>query len=288
MLHAPRRRFGYTVAFTLALIAPTALPLANAAAPAYAAQAADTKETVALTFIHPSEFIAVLKEQPVISEKNLKKGMVSVSIYQAIKGLRRLSPRDLDGSLDIEGTPEAIAEVKSLVEMSDHAPREAILTLSITRVYLNADGVRQRKAVGRARVNTTNNAATVVEVAGGYHVSVTPHMNGDNSVSLAVDSVFPESDKQDGIAVTAPQYVRIMNGDKRRFRFAAAATRPETRAMFGPKGKRIVVNDDRDFERFFKGQAAVLYYVDVTPYVDITATGTPLPSESATPNNTAP
>ncbi|WP_309708349.1 hypothetical protein [Armatimonas sp.] len=90
-------------------------------------------------------------------------------------GVESLSPDNLAQELTVRAEPRAIAEIEALQRLLDVKIRELGITFTVDS--------------SKAATRTFNNAPTLLSVLAqgkAYALQVTPHLNGNNTVSLAI------------------------------------------------------------------------------------------------------
>ena len=185
----------------LAALVPFSAAHAQTSAPLATATATRDKDvesnTFTLRWIKPSRFIANLAypagpEQP-----------TGDTLMPA--GLRRISSDDTTGRVFVQGTPEALAQIQEISRLLDVDPRRVRLSIRILRAPANQvtilgepdQKLRKGEVVSSAAALFQNNEANTLYAFGDgklFRVPLTPHINGDYSVSVAIDlSSLPAS-----------------------------------------------------------------------------------------------
>ncbi|WP_394796033.1 hypothetical protein [Armatimonas sp.] len=140
-------------------------------------------------------------------------------------GLESLSPDNLKQELAAQGDPKALDELRELIRLLDTKARDVTLTLSVDSSTATVQA-------------TNNNSARLTVVSQGklYSLDVTPHINGDGSVSLFVGVLTSEEasvidwggaaggrKKPDG---SAPQtFRRVQPGEPITFKWGSVTVR---------------------------------------------------------------
>ena len=213
-----------------------ALPsFAHAQTPAAPPAASQTQsQTLILQHIKPSEFVRSLGQY----------GM-------ATSGIVRMSPDDSKGRLLIQGTERDIAKIQEIVHLLDIKPRAAYFTVRLLRVAANAvvaeGATRVRgEVVTTANTKGENNARLALYAVGDgkfFTISVTPHINGDGSVTISMQLSDTQTAENNGAETSA------------------AANPPRTQTRRTPNGSPVIATDLPVVTQNAK------YYLEVTPQV---------------------
>ena len=108
-----------------------------------------------------------------------------------LPGLVSLSPDDVSGDLTMRGDKAALDQVTEIVQLLDFRPRSVRLTVAIVR-YLPDGGAAPplRHVEATAFLLANNNAlceTTVFADGHAFRIRLAPHVNGDNSVTVATE-----------------------------------------------------------------------------------------------------
>lgn len=192
--------------------------------PAQASPAAkDTivTETILLKYMLPSQAVKffttpseLLSTDPSIGAKP-KPPKVAPTIPTLPNGIIGTTPKDNDLSLTLKGTRRGVKEATALLRFLDVKPRQVQIKTRLIEIRLSEDGTKQEKLLQSPIVSTTNNVPAGVGLSFGNStrsafttsggnttsrpntsISVTPNINGDDSISLTVKlSIQPHSNE---------------------------------------------------------------------------------------------
>lgn len=175
------KRFASSVAAFTAVTAVTLIGACAPSAPARAAEVGSVIETVQLRYLKPSA-----------AARNLNQvlGGPSTSSGTFIHpGIADLTPNDGDSTLIIAGTSSAVGEVKTLLRLLDVRPRRVQVKTRLFEVRFPRVGVPRETLISSSTFTGNNNETVSLSVRSpsepGMNIEVTPHINGDNSISLA-------------------------------------------------------------------------------------------------------
>ena len=274
MRHSPLFLFGSLAAVLLCAAAPLRPALAQLPPPAAVGSARQTEglrrastaqaatpvpnqlggttkseRSVVLRFIKPSEFMAQLApgdraDRPVIAS------LVPI-------GITSLSPDDTKNSLTITGTPEAVRQIEEIVRLLDVKPREVRLQVRILRAPIMANiapeaELPESRVVATADAVVRNNAPLNLHAVGEgqlFRVFVTPHINGDRSITLSAE--LSEVSAVSLSSVSKGTHIADMN---------IKNARTWTRRIAG--GTRTVVSSVPN-----EIDHAAAYYLEITPVI---------------------
>jgi hypothetical protein len=179
------------------------------------------------------------------------------------RGVERVIPDDRAMTLTVRGTAKAVAEVKQMIGLLDVTPRETLVKLRVVRVRFAPGGGREEETLGTPVVSTLNNKTARVAVSGGlqdWSVEVTPHINGDGSISLLAKlnlSRIASSPRE--ALTTGEQYRRVPAGKTARLAPITDSADPRVQEF---TRKNLVLDD---LDRFKPPSALTLYYLEATP-----------------------
>ncbi|HVK06219.1 MAG TPA: secretin N-terminal domain-containing protein [Armatimonadaceae bacterium] len=137
-------------------------------------------ETLDLTYVKPSEVVAALATGSKAGEGGAPPLLPA--------GLSRVSPDDAAGTLTVRGSAASIDELREMTRLLDVAPRRVRLNVRILRGTFTGKAVEAVTEVAAFTSEVTNNRAGESTAIGDGHIfraRLTPHVNGDGSVSLA-------------------------------------------------------------------------------------------------------
>ncbi len=166
--------------FALSLL--TVLLLANAVV----AQKIETVK-IRLNHVQPSDFVHTLKTANIT--RSTGGGDSDVQEPLLPFGIKNVVAYNADNSLLVTGTAEAITQFRDIVRLYDVKPRIVLLKMRLMEARFAADGKRSEKTLQTPILTTVNNGTGKVSVTGrgGYEIEVTPHINGDNSITLSMN-----------------------------------------------------------------------------------------------------
>jgi hypothetical protein len=116
--------------------------------------------------------------------------------YLIPKGITTLVPSDGEAVLAVEGTPESIEELKSLIRLLDIEPTPVVAKIRLLR---RTSDSKQAIVLADFFIKTTNNAPAALDLlvmGERMHLSFTPHANNDISVGWSVESQKGEAKTQ--------------------------------------------------------------------------------------------
>ena len=237
------RFFGFC-AVCAALSSPYACAQTTPATPPAASRTEQQRESLVLRWIKPSDFVRRLAE---VTDADGKQTILA--------GFGRVAPDDARRRVVLQGTPRVMKNLHELVQLLDVEPKHAAFTLRVLRfpadkmVIYNPDDLPEQRVLRGGEVVTTataktdNNVPVVVYAIGDgrlFHITVTPHINGDDTVTTSMELV-------EGSQVAAN---------------AAADKNAHTEARRAPKGERVIATKYPVFD----GKNSK-YYLEVTPVV---------------------
>ena len=113
-----------------------------------------------------------------------------------VPGLTRLSPDDDKGRILVQGSEKALTQLHEIAPLLDVEPRQVSLTARILRVpagtTVSIDPAAPRLrgiVVTTAQAKARNNERVTLYAVGDgklFHVELTPHVNGDHTVSITM------------------------------------------------------------------------------------------------------
>ncbi len=204
LLFLPCRRciFSCLVPACLALGALCALPVLADRPAGSAALAVQTAQKIVLQNVVPSD---VVKQMHWDQPGALPSGVTQISALPA------------QNALSVTATPAGLAQVREIVKLLDIAPHQvrvkfllAFVSEAALKAALGTDqsvtGIpaarflqaltKQQSIAASTTITTTNSVSASESCFYGPKApltfAVTPHANGDNSVTLALDAVLPE------------------------------------------------------------------------------------------------
>ncbi len=246
------------VAGTLSLLAPSsgrAQTPAQTPAPPVAKNSESPSVVLHFRWIKPSEFVASLT-QPRKEEDDAENSWTPYS------GLQRVSPDDATNRVFVQGSGAAVKQIQELAQLVDVEPRRVYLTVRILRAPANQfapfaePDQKLRKGTvisGAAAVFKNNEAITLHAVADGqpFHIPLTPHINGDDSVSLTVDVSDAPVPLSEPFAPLGGKEAKAKPGGEKRFGTQRLA----------PEAKLLVAS-----KPYWK-DSNLAYYLEITPVV---------------------
>ncbi len=125
-------------------------------------------------------------------------------------GITSLSPDDTRNRLTVKGTPEAIKQIENIARLLDVKPRLVRLQVRILRAPVMTNSapeaeLPESRVVVTAEGSVRNNVPLNLNAVGDgqlFRVFVTPHINGDQTISLSAE--FSEVSSIPPISVAAP------------------------------------------------------------------------------------
>jgi hypothetical protein len=182
----------------------TALTIAKAHGPQAAPNPGEPgyRATIRLQNLTPSDFIT----QVSTSRKVVSDGIERTESLLP-RDIERIDTDDIAGTVTIHGSPDSVQKIQEFVGLLDVPAKRARLHARIVR-YRRADfserGVPEVIALGS--VATLNNRPASLTLFGAgrlFTARITPHINGDRSVSL-VGSLSARMLSEPGTPATAP------------------------------------------------------------------------------------
>lgn len=168
-----------------ATAAAVSLLIVTTARPAFAGENAQgtVTETLRLKYIEPSHFITAVTGTTLPSQD--APGQLVLP-----RGIERLIPDETARTVTVRGTPEGLSKLREMARFMDVAPRRVRLGLRLLRYTYPAGGKDPiKEEIGALTTNAANNTPVNLTAFGDgslFRIEVTPHVNGDNSVSLRV------------------------------------------------------------------------------------------------------
>ena len=172
-------------------------------------------------------------------------------------GITSLSPDDTRNRLTVKGTPEAIKQIENIARLLDIKPRQVRLQVRILRAPASAS-ISLTGELPESRVVTTgeavvrNNAPLNLNAVGDgqlFRVFVTPHINGDQTVSLSAE--FSEVSSIPSGSVATPDTMQTAA-------IQVKNSRSGTRRV--AKGTRTILASVPN-----QTNRAAAYYLEITP-----------------------
>lgn len=187
-------------AIAAALFSPVGTAAAHAQTDAATTKAGSPSKSAVLVlrWIKPTRFIELITLVQDFENKTQ-----TISLIPS--GLVRMSPDDTTGRLFMQGTPASLTQIQEISRLLDVQPRRVRLSVRILRGPANQfyefgepNQKLSRAAVVSSAAALYANSETIALHAMGdgraFHLPLTPHINGDNSVTLTMDlSAFPAS-----------------------------------------------------------------------------------------------
>ncbi len=105
-------------------------------------------------------------------------------------GIRSAKPIDSDMAIVAIGTPDAIAELKARLQLLDIRPKKLRLHARILHTITGPDGILEVQTRSEVTFTSYNNTHTFLEIPDWSRtltLMVVPRINGDDSVSIAVE-----------------------------------------------------------------------------------------------------
>lgn len=252
------RRFLCTVS-ALASVASVANLLTASSALAGDGSEGTVTETLRLKHIAPSGFIFVMAGTNTSSQGQEAEPLMP-------RGIERLMPDEAAWTLTVRGTPEGVNRLREMARLMDVASRRVLLPLRILR-YTYSETVKAPaiEEVGALTANGTNNATLRLTAFGDgslFNVEVTPHINGDDSVSIrAALSIQTPGEKPSQVKMAkVTNFRRILPGKR------AVVTGTALPGVLEAAGIQEVYLLPPD-SLTVKDKPATLYYLEAAPQV---------------------
>ncbi|MBC7805549.1 MAG: hypothetical protein H7145_05305 [Akkermansiaceae bacterium] len=155
---------------------------------------------VALKYMVSSEAVRIIKETaaPAGADQSASK---------LPEGIAELTPDDAYNTVAVRGTPKAIQEVEAMIRLLDVKARLVRIELRLIEIRRADDGTRKETLLQSPIISTTNNTQAMVsfqtsgEARSGTKVIVTPHLNGDDSITLRL-SLARDSGSKESVAAS--------------------------------------------------------------------------------------
>ena len=177
-------------------------------------------ETVRLQHIKAADFISLLRENSLLTGKPDQNGM---SLSEA--NIVSLKTDTKDNQLVFRGTASEIAALKQIVRLLDVEPRLVRIQARLIETNFDAQGKLAQRVQRVTPITLKNNAPTPLSFPGfpvTINAQMTPHINGDSSISMTVTlqanrSSRYEPGKVEFAGVTTTRY--LASQDKALLRF---------------------------------------------------------------------
>ena len=178
-----------TAAALLIVLTLCALPgvLSVSMSPSFAFSQGETvTQTFPITFHKPSVILKALQnpEQPGFA------GSIDPPQPKSFipSGITNIVPNNADKTITATGTQTSVNELKQLLGFLDVKPRQVVLRTRLQEISLAPDGGHTRTILQTSLLNATNNQTVHTAISGANQdeitVLLTPHINGDHSISL--------------------------------------------------------------------------------------------------------
>ena len=150
---------------------------------------------LSLKYRLPSEAVRLIKEN-----------VVPVGVEQPTpklpEGITELVPDDTDNTVAVRGTPTAVRELEAMIRLLDVKPRHVKVEMRLIEIRLADDGTRKETLLQSPIISTTNNTEAMIsfrtsgEIRSGTKILLTPHLNGDDSITLQLSLALDSSSKK--------------------------------------------------------------------------------------------
>ena len=131
-------------------------------------------------------------------------------------GLKQIVPNDVAGTIMVTGTAADVNEFKGAMRLLDVAPRTVRLQIRVLRYEFHGNGNPKIFELAKTEADGINNVpieTSLMLAAKLFYISIVPHVNGDDSVSVAVKlKVTDEPLNSDWENIAAIGYRRIKAG----------------------------------------------------------------------------